>query len=139
MHELSIARAVIDTALHHARGRPVSAVEMRVGRLRQVVPRSLAFCFEAASRGTGCEGAELRVEAVEALMRCGRCGRQWDPSPPPAASEAELVAVPRFRCPGCGEAAAEVLRGEELEIEAIMVEDTPVEEEADAPHSGQGR
>jgi hydrogenase nickel incorporation protein HypA/HybF len=43
MHELSIASAVLNTALRHAGERPVEVVAMRVGRLRQVVADSLCF------------------------------------------------------------------------------------------------
>ena len=45
MHELSIAGAIVATVERHAGGSPVTSVRVRVGRLRQVVPDSLAFCF----------------------------------------------------------------------------------------------
>jgi len=38
MHELLFATGVVETALKHAEGRQVTVVNMRVGRLRQVVP-----------------------------------------------------------------------------------------------------
>ena len=43
MHELSIASAIVDTALRHAGERRVTRVDVQVGALRQVVPDSLAF------------------------------------------------------------------------------------------------
>ena len=43
VHELSISSAIVDTALRHAGGRRVTAVNLRVGGLRQVVPDSLAL------------------------------------------------------------------------------------------------
>jgi len=50
MHELSLASAVIDTATRHADGRHVSAVHLRVGHLRQVVPeRRLGHRLEAVA------------------------------------------------------------------------------------------
>ena len=45
MHELSIASAIVDTALRHANDRRVTRVDVQVGALRQVVPDSLAFYF----------------------------------------------------------------------------------------------
>ena len=56
MHELSISSAIVDTAMRHAGGRRVTAVDVRVGALRQVVPDSLAFYFEIVSRDTRLRG-----------------------------------------------------------------------------------
>jgi hydrogenase nickel incorporation protein HypA/HybF len=122
MHELSISSAVVDTALRHAAGRPVASVQLRVGALRQVVPESLAFYFEIVARDTACEGAALELEVVPAWMECRVCGCEWDPAPEPELGHEPLTAVlPTFRCPGCELAAAEVVRGDELEVESIEV------------------
>jgi hydrogenase nickel incorporation protein HypA/HybF len=123
VHELSLSSAIIDTVLRHAEGRTVTSVEMRVGRLRQVVPDSLSFYFEIVSRDTPAEGADLELELVDAVMRCPSCAHEWDPAPPPAEHESQVMLLPQFRCPACAEAGAEVLRGEEFEVESIIVED----------------
>ena len=122
MHELSLARAILDAALRHGDGQRVLSVRMRAGRLRQAVPESLRFYFGIVAQGTPAEGAELELEPVDALLRCRECGREWDPAPGPALTEGELMAVPSFRCPGCG-AGGEVVRGEELEVESIVIEE----------------
>lgn len=131
MHELSISSAVVETALKHAGGRKVTAVHLRVGRLRQVVPDSLAFYFEIVGRDTACEDARLELELVEALMGCDCCGQEWDPAPAAEPSLhpglGSMPVLPQFRCPACEGTGARVLRGEELEVESIDVEDdTPV-------------
>jgi len=128
MHELALSRAIVDAALRHAEGRPVSLVHVRLGALRQAVPESLAFYFEVVGRGGGCEGARLELEAVPALLRCPACGREWDPAPPPLAEHEALRAgtlppVPCFGCPECG-AGGEAVDGEQLEVAWIEVEDT---------------
>ncbi len=129
MHELSISSAIVDTALRHAGGRSVTQVDVKVGALRQVVPESLAFYFEIVARDTGCAGAELELEVVGAWMRCPTCGHEWDPSPEPLAGHAAGVgaALPAFRCPACERPDAEIVRGNELEVESIEVE--AIEEE----------
>ena len=127
MHELSISSAVVDTALRHADGRQVTAVDLRVGSLRQVVPESLGFYFEIVGRDTLCEGAELRQELVGAWMRCDFCGCEWDPAPEPLAGHDALTpALPLFRCPGCEAAGAQIVRGNELEVESIEVADAEI-------------
>ncbi len=69
VHELSVASAVVDTATRHADGRRVTAVQLRVGHLRQVVPDSLAFYFDHVAAGTLCEGARLEQEVVPGAAR----------------------------------------------------------------------
>lgn len=124
MHELSICNAIVAAAERHAEGRPVKVVRVRVGALRQAVPGSLGFYFEIAARETLCEGAALEHEAVPALLRCGACGADWDPAPPPAPDEAALIVG--FRCPGCGSPDHRVVSGDELLVESIdVVEDEP--------------
>jgi hydrogenase nickel incorporation protein HypA/HybF len=110
MHELSVATAVLNTALKHSDDRPVSLVSLRVGRMRQVVGDSLCFYFEIVARDTLCEGARLELVEIEARLRCDSCERQWSPS------------IPAFRCPDCESSHVTVLTGEELEVDYIEVE-----------------
>ena len=111
MHELSVATAVLNTAVKHAGARGVSVVSLRVGRLRQVVPDSLSFYFDIVSRDTVCEGARLEVTEIEARLGCSDCAQEWEPE------------IPAFRCPRCESAAVNVLAGEELEVDYIEVDD----------------
>lgn len=125
MHELSISQAIVDTAIKHARGQHVTVVDVRLGKLRQVVPDSLSFYFDIVSRETLCEGADLRIEHVESSLRCPACWCEWDPAPPPLSTheQAEFDGpppLPSFRCATCGEP-GEVLTGGELEVESIEI------------------
>lgn len=110
MHELSVSSAVVATAVRHAAGRRVTRVDLRVGRLRQVVPDSLAFYWDVVTRDTVCEGAHLRQQVVPGRLRCETCGWTWE------------VRSPAFRCPSCAGASVEILQGDELEVESIEVE-----------------
>ena len=125
MHELALSRAIVEVALRHAEGRPVTLVRVRAGALRQVVPGSLRFNFEIVTRDTACDGARLELELIAAKLRCASCRREWDPAPPQATQVSELVAAPSFRCPACGAGGGDVVAGEELEVESIDVKETP--------------
>jgi hydrogenase nickel incorporation protein HypA/HybF len=111
MHELSIADAIVQIALRHANGRPVTAVEVSIGHLRQVVPSSLEFAFELLSNGTPLEGARLELNDVTPRGRCRDCG-----------AETELHDFP-LRCERCGGLDLELLAGEELQVEAIEIDE----------------
>jgi hydrogenase nickel incorporation protein HypA/HybF len=111
MHELSIADGVLGVVLAHAGDRRVTRVEMRVGHLRQVVPGALRFAWALVTPGTAAEGAELALEHVPAAVRCRDCGE-----------ESEQDAFP-LACGDCGGLAVEVVRGEELSVDALDVEE----------------
>ena len=111
MHELSIAGAIVATVERHAGGRAVTSVRVRVGRLRQVVPDSLEFCFGIVARESVCEGARLEIEVVPAVLRCAGCGHEWE------------ILEPPFRCPECAGGDVAAVKGEELEVESIEVEE----------------
>jgi len=107
MHELSIASAILDVAERHAAGRPLRAVEVRIGRLRQVVPSSLTFAFELLTDGA----VELQMQMVPAVGRCRACGH-----------ESVLEAFP-LRCAACGGLDLELVAGEELEVTSLELEE----------------
>ena len=111
MHELALADAVVTIAREHARGRRVSAVDVRIGRLRQVVSDALEFAFELVAAGTEVEGAELRVEHVPVRVRCARC-----------AAESEAPEFP-LTCARCGGLDVEVVAGDELLVESLDIEE----------------
>jgi hydrogenase nickel incorporation protein HypA/HybF len=111
MHELSIAQAVIDIAAAHARGRRVTAIEVKVGHLRAVVPAALEFAFMLAAEGTPAAGARLELEHVPAAVACRRCGHESEPDGWPLA------------CGACGGLDVEVIRGEELLVASLECED----------------
>jgi len=116
VHELALSSAIVNTVAKHAHGRRVSVVNLRVGRLRQVVPDTLEFYFEFVARDTVCEGARLEQELIEARLRCNPCRREW------------AIEIPAFRCPTCGGADVEIASGDEFEVESIEVESIEVEE-----------
>ena len=97
MHELSLASAIVETVERHAGGAAGARGDVRVGRLRQVVPESLEFYFGIVGARHGlCEGArlELRARAGAAALH-GLRARVGAATPP-------------FRCPACGRRRVEV-------------------------------
>ena len=105
MHELSVAEAILAVARAHAGDRRLVAVEVEVGHLRQVVPSALEFAFELLAPGVA-----LELTEVPAAGRCRACG-----------AESELPVFP-LTCGACGGTDVEIVRGEELLVQAVEVE-----------------
>lgn len=113
MHEMSVARGIIDVVGRHlpAGGGSVKTVRLRIGMLAGVVPASLEFCFDALTPGTGLDGARLVMESVPVTARCGSCGAVTG------------AAFPFRECPACGADRLEMATGTELEVSAIELDD----------------
>lgn len=112
MHELSLARAVVATVAEAAGDARVTEVRLRIGALSGVVAEALHFAFDIATAGTGADGAALAVTVVPVAVRCTPCGEVVD-----------LPGTTRFRCPRCDTPSADVVRGRELEVDSIVVEE----------------
>lgn len=106
MHELSIAEAVLAVAREHAGDRRLASVRVEVGHLRQVVPGALAFAFELLA-----PGVELEIVEVPAEGRCRSCG-----------ATSVLDGFP-LTCAVCASVDVEVVRGEELSVESLEVDE----------------
>ena len=115
MHELSIALDLIDVAFAEmARLGPVqvTSVHLRLGALSGVVKDALIFSFDTAVMGTALDGARLQIDDVPVTVWCDSCD-----------TERELLDVTRRRCPVCQSPTPRVVRGSELELVALEIED----------------
>jgi hydrogenase nickel incorporation protein HypA/HybF len=111
MHELSIAQAIVDVSARNCHGARVTRVYVQIGHLRQVVPSALAFSFHLCADGTPVEGAQLEVQPIPVAVTCRRCEQRSEPEGFPLA------------CRVCGDLAVTVVRGEELLVESLELEE----------------
>jgi hydrogenase nickel incorporation protein HypA/HybF len=98
----------------------VNSVLLRVGVLSGVMEDPLRFGWELATEDTVLAGARLIVERVPVTLRCRPCNE-----------DVTVDGVQSFRCPRCGAPSGEVLKGRELEIVSLEIE-----EDSDDAHSG---
>ncbi|MGB7266273.1 MAG: hydrogenase maturation nickel metallochaperone HypA [Terracidiphilus sp.] len=115
MHELSIAASIVEAVTESASAYPgarVKEVRLRVGALASVVEDSLQFCWELATEDSPLAGSTLAINRLPVIIHCDQCG-----------IDAEIEGVQSFRCPRCGEPAADLRQGRELDIESIELED----------------
>ncbi len=129
MHELSIAQSLIQLACEHAEQRGVKKIRrisVRLGVLSGML-RPLYFCFESASKGTGCEGAALEIEEVPLTVYCPRCDENKSPG-----------SRYSFACPTCSTPTPKVITGREMQLVAIEL-DKGEPELLSKSHSGSAR
>lgn len=105
----SILRTVLQEAeKHHAD--KVKSIKLRVGKLWQIIPDTLEFCYSVATKGTIADGSEMLISQTPIVAKCKRCGGSFE------------VDNYFFLCPDCNVADAEVISGDELILETIEME-----------------
>ena len=113
MHEMGIALQIIEIATESIPAdlgdAKVARINLKVGKFSAVVPESLRFCFEMASKETALEGAELAIEEIPVTARCRDCETEWS------------ISEPVFSCQNCESGNFEILSGRELDIESIEI------------------
>jgi hydrogenase nickel incorporation protein HypA/HybF len=113
MHELSIAMSIVDIATRQAEeasALSVSQVELDIGTMSGIEFGSLDFALQVAVKDTMLEGTEFRINRIEPLCECRTCRHLFEP-------DGFLS-----RCPECEGADTELIRGNELQIKSLLVE-----------------
>jgi hydrogenase nickel incorporation protein HypA/HybF len=115
MHELSIAISIVELAEEESErrgGLHITAVHLRLGALAGVVKDALLFSYEIACQDTVLAGSQLVVEEIPGAVYCAACDAQRD-----------VRASDWFCCSGCGAPASQIVRGKELEVVSLEVEE----------------
>jgi hydrogenase nickel incorporation protein HypA/HybF len=76
MHEGTIARSILNTALSAAEGKPVKKVLFRAGALSGIEKEPLLLFFNELKKETPAAGAQLEILTLPASLTCVSCSRQ---------------------------------------------------------------
>ncbi len=111
MHEMGIVMQIVEIAASsippEIKNPKVARINLRIGKLTAVVPQSLRFCFEIASKDTPLEGAELAIEEIPIVARCKECGHEW------------TITSADFTCESCHSGKVDIISGRELDIASL--------------------
>lgn len=99
MHEMVVTQGLLNLALEHADGRPITDVYLQVGRMAPVVPESVELFFNYLSKGTLAESAKLHFDISPIEMTCQDCQRPVDFTP--WQDERPQIMVARALAQGC--------------------------------------
>lgn len=113
MHEMSITESILQVALEESKNhgdRKIRSLTLHIGRLRQIIPETLRFCYEVMSKDTLAEGASVHIKEIPILAHCSRCNKDVE------------VDDFTFICPDCGMGGLETLQGDELILAHMELE-----------------
>lgn len=113
MHELSLARDIIDTVQQNVPKEEICRIKyvvVKVGAFSGVVTDSLKFSFQAITSDTELSGAELEIIDIPFLLKCNTCGKT-------TTNEFGMMI-----CSGCGSVDTEMISGNELQVVEVKVE-----------------
>lgn len=120
MHELSIAQEIISIAEQYYssdENEKVKSIKVKIGKLQNVLPDSLEFCFNALIQNSKMENAKMIIEHIPIKLECKSCTD---------VSEQEGFL---FVCPKCGSSSITIISGNELTVSEIEFEDSPTNQE----------
>jgi hydrogenase nickel incorporation protein HypA/HybF len=114
MHELSIAMSIVEMAEEESAqrgGARVNAVHLKLGALAGIVKEALLSSYELACEGTGLQGSLLVIEEIPIVVYCPRCLKTRT-----------LESAQWFACPECLTPVSEVVKGRELQVVALEIQ-----------------
>ncbi len=120
MHDLTMARSIVDTVLEAAKERgaeEVLEIDLVIGALTLLSREQMDFWVRELLRGTIGEGAEVNIEQQAPEVRCKQCGYRG----PVEVSDDPIYHLMAFTptCPECGSTELEIVAGDECTIRNI--------------------
>jgi hydrogenase nickel incorporation protein HypA/HybF len=113
MHEYPVTLEIIRLAGNAARDEgadKVRLISLVIGDMSGYVGDSVQMYFDEISKGTSCEGCELKITRVEPKLKCASCGELFKRKPF------------SFDCPHCGGDGYPTNIGTEFYIDYIEVD-----------------
>lgn len=114
MHEMSLAESVlqiIEDAVRNQKVNRVRSVVLEIGALSAVEPDAMRFCFDAVTRGSIAEGAQLEIIEQPGKASCMDCGA------------VSILLTERFSlCPECQSARILITGGDAMRVKELAVE-----------------
>ena len=112
MHELSLARDIVELVYQNVPAAEINQVEyvvVRVGEFSGVVVDSLKFSYEAIVSNTELENSELEIIDFPFKLKCNSCGKI-------TSNEFGMMI-----CDECGSGNTEIISGNELQVAEVKL------------------
>jgi hydrogenase nickel incorporation protein HypA/HybF len=116
MHEISIARSMIrslEAELDESQQQALREIVLEVGELACVEPILMHNAWEAVTLGSSYEKVILQIEKIRTEVHCSNCNKNF------------FVHQHRYICPDCDTPSNQIVKGNELNIRQVKLEETP--------------
>lgn len=116
MHELPIIKTVFKMVMEYAekeKAKQINTVYLEIGELRDFVPDYLKKYWEYISIDTIAQDSKLLIREIKPVARCGKCKTEY---------EINTSDLYNNKCPKCGYDKGELIKGRELIIYSIEIE-----------------
>jgi hydrogenase nickel incorporation protein HypA/HybF len=117
MHELTLTKKILDTALRYARetnSQKVVTIVLRLGALRDIKKEWIQHYFNYISKGTIAEDAEILIIPDPIVCHCRDCDKDFEMNRDDYAGE-------EIFCPNCKTQNYTLISGTKFQIEGIEV------------------
>jgi hydrogenase nickel incorporation protein HypA/HybF len=114
MHELSVAEEIINIAHQYIPADNKSnilSVKVKIGKLSNILPDSLEFCYEALIGDTKLKGSKLIIEEIPITVKCENCG------------QTTIIENINFQCRNCESSKVKLITGNELNVTELEIND----------------
>ena len=114
MHELSVAEEIISIANQYlpvGNNTGVLSVKVEIGKLSNILPDSLEFCYDALIGDTKLKGSKLIIEEIPVTVKCDDCG------------ETNIIENINFQCKNCESSKVKLITGNELKVTELEIND----------------
>ncbi|MFA9397812.1 MAG: hydrogenase maturation nickel metallochaperone HypA [Clostridiaceae bacterium] len=113
MHELSITESIIKICSEEAcknKASKVKSIKIVIGDLTGLIPESIQYYFDIASKETRVEGAKLIIEKMPIKIECRNCKA--------------VTPIKRgiFACPKCNSDDISMISGNEFYVDSMEVD-----------------
>ncbi|MCB1737257.1 MAG: hydrogenase maturation nickel metallochaperone HypA [Gammaproteobacteria bacterium] len=113
MHEMSLCESVVEILNTEAKRqgfRRVKTVWLEIGVLSGAEPEAMRFCFDAVTKGSLADGAQLEIIETAGQAWCLNCAKS-------------VLVQQRFdACPECGGFQLQITGGDALRVKELEVE-----------------
>lgn len=127
MHELSIAKRIVDIIEEEAVKRGIAKVKcahLRIGKMAAFQREQLEFCLPSYKKNERLSGMHFEIEEVAVEVKCQSCGMQYldnrfeDDEFAHETAHAPMFYMPPA-CPACAGKDVIIVSGKEMELSSI--------------------
>lgn len=119
MHEIAICQSIIEMVeeeFPEIQWESIREIHLKIGMLTCIQPENLAQVYQLMTYDSKLQSSMIKVELLNTISKCSNCSHQFE------------VKYNVFICPLCSSSDQEIVQGNELLVDKILIETSLYEE-----------